>query len=362
MSQLDSQIDRAIDYLDLEGWLSDYVDCKSAGHDEIRCEDCPKCGNSKYKVYVNTEDKLWICHRCEWKGGRSKIVHFMAEMSGRKVFDIIKELLSTVVPAVKDSEFVSSLKDALGDDDDSEEEDDSLEVASIEMPGFPLHGDIGVLATRVREYLGSRGFVDFKDQYSLRYSNKLRGHTGPYVLFPICRGHIPVAWQGRSISAGGPKYVSYDNIGNWLYPLNGDLYTNYKNKDLIILVEGIFDVLGFHKLYGLSQATLCTFGKKITSHQVDLLQRLNPDEVTLAWDPGAHREIEEAAIRLKNYFPKVSVVDLSVLPVNKNGEEGDPGDFLINDEVGKFMAEAVQNRIDSKSEEFYMWRLQKVFC
>lgn len=93
------RLQEAAELLDLEGWLDQYVGIKHGGGHERRLEVCPKCGNDEYKLYVNVELRLWTCYVCGWGKFQRDISVLMAEVSGRSLFAIRKELLETVRPA-----------------------------------------------------------------------------------------------------------------------------------------------------------------------------------------------------------------------------------------------------------------------
>jgi hypothetical protein len=346
-----SRLDEALEHIDLEGWIEQYEEVKEVSDDEIRIKNCPKCGNDKYKVYINVEKKCWICHRCSWGKFIGDICQLLAEVSGRNINDVRKELIKTVVPAATDEEFTSRLENAFEDP----EEDLFVEIETTSLPGSPLSGDDGVVADRVRQYAYTRGLGDADiDRYQLRYSTRLRSYPGSFLVFPIHKNKLTVAWQGRTTGDSHPKYVSYDDIANWMWPLSPEYHAYVKMTKSAILVEGVFDAIGMHCI-GQHQA-LCTFGKKISRRQIALLRGLGVTDVSIAWDAEAGRDIEQASMYLRSAFPRVNIVDLDVF----GNSRIDPGDVVTRQELRPMLKKAVEDCIDVQSPEFYEWRLQRV--
>lgn len=346
-----SRLDQAIDNLDLEAWLSEYDDVKEGGSDEIKLRNCPKCGNDKFKLYVNVEKKLWICYRCDWGRHLGDVCQLLAEVSGRNLHDVRLELAKTAVPAVSDENFMTNLQSAFGDLPD---EDDGAELEEADLPGASLVGDSSTVANRVRQYAYRRGLGDADiERYELRYSARLRSYTGEYLVFPVFRRNFVVAWQGRTTGTHEPRYVSYDDIAHWLWPLSSTYYAYVARTKSAFLVEGVFDAVGMHSV-GHHNA-LCTFGKKISKRQVALLLRLGVQEVTIAWDPEAARDVERAALYLRSMFPRVYIVDLALLGSTKL----DPGDVIMDRTLTTALTSAVAHRIDVQSQDFYQWQLRR---
>ena len=343
-----SKLDQAIEDLDLEAWIEDYDDIKSGGTHEIRVQNCPKCGNSKYKLYVNTEKQRWICYVCDWGRGLADVCSLLAAVSGRPKGSIQLELARSVRPAPKPDDFTQKLTEAFFPAEEPPEQ-----VQEAILPGDD--NLTGVTGTRVRNYAYGRGLTDRDlDHYELRAASKLRKkYTGPFLVFPVFFGEIPVAWQGRRISDREPKYVSADDISDWLWPMPDD----FDSHELVILTEGVFDAMALLR-YGFSAC--CTFGKKISNRQLAHLRRNRVIELAFAWDANALGDIEREARRAQGTFPKVSVVDLSRL--NKVGVANpDPGECLENEELSDWLCQCVRDRIDADSSDFYHWRLQRRF-
>jgi len=351
---MSSRLDRAIEDLDLQDWLSDYSDVKMSGN-ELRIKECPICGNEKYKLYVNVSKPAWNCKVCDWGRGLGDVVVLMSGISGRSPTDIRLELMSFVPPAPS-GDITSMLLTAF--DGTEDEEIQGIDFEEIEVPGEPKFD--GLTTRKVLEYAYERGLTeDDVKRLCLRASGGLqtskgREIRGPFLVFPITLGDKFVSWQGRRLINQEPKYVSYANIKNWLYPLNQEFFKHYKGT--VYLVEGVFDALGMLRL---GIPALCTFGTSISAKQMNLLIELRPKTVCFAWDLGAGKEVIKTVNRVSFQFPEtyVAMADAAL-----QDRKLDAGEALRNkdaEEWVKFNTD-LSNAINVKSPEFFKWQMMKI--
>lgn len=359
----DQKIRDVLEEVDLESWLDQYVTLKPGGqYSERVIETCPKCFNSNYKLYVNVERHLWICHVCDW-GRHGRLIDLMTEVSGRTALDIYKELAQLVAPAPA-ADFMDRLQSAFSPPE-------GKEPLPIEMVSIPGDQDFsGIITSRVMNYVLRRGLSQEDAQlYQLRAAVKLFRFTGPFVVFPVLHRGIPVGWQGRRAEGKSePKYVSSDHIGNFLWPIDTLFADIIEYRKHVVLVEGVFDAVALWKMH---VPALCTFGKKISDKQVQLLQQLGVKSVAIMWDAdaavtsmqkrmngprGLRGEIEAAALRLKRSF-KVHIVDLSDPPEFAGVSKADPGEALCHPEIVVWLQERMETAIDVDSTQFFQWRL-----
>jgi hypothetical protein len=271
----------------------------------------------------------------------------MAAVSGRRLGDIRLEVMTLVVPAPAASEFESKLNEALNPKPYVPQ---AREIKSIELPGTSAF--TGITTKRIYEYARSRGLSELELRfYQLRGALKLRNHVGPYLVFPVFFDSVPVSYQGRCIVDRDPKYVSDDDVADWLWPLLPVNLQHLKKKREAVLVEGVFDAASCWRI---GRPGLCTFGKKISNNQISLLRDLGVTQITLAWDANALDDIERAALRLGTTFD-VRIADLSVLPAT--GQVVDPGDVLCDLALESWLLERLEKTISYGTSEFFDWRL-----
>lgn len=354
----------AIDELDLESWLSDYTEVKDGGGHERRIRSCPKCLNDNFKLYVNISIKRWICYVCDWGKLINDPVVLMAEISGRTLFDIRKELLQTVIPAPVDS--VTAKLQQIYNNVVTKIQNEYL--ALDDVPGDEFF--TGPVGEHALAYAHFRGLQDDEiNLYKLRSASRLRKFSGKFLVFPLWRGQQIFAWQGRSTGEAEPKYVSSDDIANWVWPLD-DIFSNVvRERGETTLVEGVFDSGG---LWRIGEPAHCTFGKKINAKQITLLKTMGVKKVRLCWDEDATRtsekrllrglarglrgETEQAALLLRRHF-EVDVVDLSNQPKFEGVKKADPGEILRSAQVADWIRERLKSAMSVDSSEFQEWRL-----
>lgn len=358
----DDKLAEAIDYFDLGAWLQEHSDTLPGGGDEVRVQVCPACGNSSHKLYVNVSKKRWLCYVCDWGRGHGDIALLMSHVSGQTMFQVRKEILDCLKPLAPRGDLEQKLVDMFGKQPQAAKAE---AVTGIEVPGVEaFNGSVGRTALA---YARRRGLYDDEIiKYRLRAAYKLRHFTGPFLVFPnYLRGATCVSWQGRRTGKEEPKYVSSDDVAQWLWPMDAWAEAEISRRGEVVLVEGVFDAAG---MWRLGIPALATYGKKISDHQCELLWERGVQHITLAWDADSARttsqrlargakylrgEIEASAMRLKRKF-SVSVADLS-----QGAGEGkvDPGDALHDHQVEDWVRDRLKNAMSVDSEQFFLWRL-----
>jgi hypothetical protein len=214
-----SLLREALEILDLEDWLSQYTDLKDGGGNERRIGSCPRCGDDRYKLYVNVELKRWLCYVCDWGRGVGDVVELMAEISGRHPTEIRIELAALVVP-LPAGEINTQLSSIFTGEQNALEVEDFKEV--------PVPGDAkfsGLTTGGVYRYALRRGLTDEQIRgldlrAALKLPTKRSEVMGPWLVFPVRIAGRCVAWQGRRVNFDGDiKYLSSANIHDWLWPL-----------------------------------------------------------------------------------------------------------------------------------------------
>jgi hypothetical protein len=346
-----NRLDDAIEALDLDHWLSQYANIKPHG-DELRIEICPMCFGDKFKLYVNINKKLWLCQRCNFGKNQTDICMLMSAVSGRNINDIKLELAQSVIPTPI-AGFDSVLASRFPHQADPPEL--FINPQQIVLPGTADWS--GMVAQKVLAYAYKRGLTPQEvADYGLRAAFKLRKYSGMFLLFPVFFGDLFVAWQGRRIGSGNPKYVSYDNIADWLWPLRRCDIDSIHTCKSVVLTEGVFDALGYLR-QGIP--ALCTFGKKISDRQINLLQYLGVHEVFISWDADAKDAIAKASSRLQTIFA-VKIVGLLDPPV-ASAAKVDPGDALTNSAVGDWLRRCYDQALAPvpNSIDFVLWHIRQ---
>lgn len=338
---MSSRLQDAIELLDLRGWLEQYTETKTASNEEFRVQDCPECGEAKWKLYINDSKKLWDCKHCGWGRGINDVCVLMAKVSGIHINSVKLELIQTTVPATRDDLYLTQLANRI--------KGKELEVENpLEIEDLP--GDQkfeGVYGSKVWEYTLHRGLTkELVEKYQLRSAIKLRNKFGPWLVFPILYNDIPVAYQGRRcIGDAEPKYLSSDTIGQWLWPAQNV-------TDSLVLCEGVFDVLGFESV---NIQSSCTFGNRIKRQQISLLKQNKVKKIYLAYDSDAWREMLKSIQAYRHQF-HIYVVNIE----SKSGKI-DPGMVLQGKEPKSVLIGALNSAISIEDPKFFQLMVEKEF-
>ena len=323
----------ALNKLDIETWMDyqgvEYRRTRGSRGEQLNVRECPCCGSSKYKVYINAETGLGNCFDGDCQKTFNKWSFIKASLpsaSVREVIDHIKEMArSQGWRPKKKVEIAVNMDTTL------------LLPDSIELP----HNG------RNLKYLENRGIDAATAKYfNLRFSQ--RGvfkyvHEGKTIIqnyanriiIPIfdLAGDL-VSFQGRDTTGeAAKKYLfppGFASTGSILY--NGQNALRAKH---VTVGEGVFDVaaikIAFQTDANLQEVTpIGSFGKHLSSGGNDSqlakltqLQEGGLESVTFMWD-GEQKAILDAldaALETKRLGLTVRV---AILPKDKDPNEVTP--------------------------------------
>jgi 5S rRNA maturation endonuclease (ribonuclease M5) len=158
-------------------------------------------------------------------------------------------------------------------------------VFSIDSAGFPDGAT----------YIQSRGLAaDVAKQYGIMYgppSSILHpSYLHRRVFIPIMRNGVCLGFQARAIDRVSDKDRMRNNEG-----FHRDRLIMFEDRmrtaDHVIICEGPFDAIKFHKAGG----NICTMGKVVTAKQLEIIKSYKPQKVYLALDADADVEIMQLA-------------------------------------------------------------------
>lgn len=326
-----ASIESAIRDFDWRKYLLEHgsVPC---GNNEVRI-NCPECHGESKKLYFNTNKVAFTCFKCDFSGSirnPKTIVRFVASLSEipeQSALDLIFDSVG-VVPKDWDS--------LLTQYPEVSHAPPAHRVTPISLPP-----GTDVLSQEGRTYLLGRGVTETE----LPLFSSLAYGDSEMVLVKVYAGEIGnpslVSWQGRFIGPSKIKYLSAPGtkIHDFVWPFaptRGDA----------LLVEGVYDALAARRM-GLH--AYCTFGKKLSSRQVDLLLQLGATSVTFGWDiRDALGDILSYADMANNYLP-VSILDFSFV----KDRNKDLGDALKYEEVASWYKAAYTGRVSKDSFGWY---------
>lgn len=351
MSEISELLERVDmeDYLDREG--IHYR--KTIGHSgpQLNVKDCPVCGSSAWKVYLNADTGVGNCfagdHPVEEKyfSKWSFIKAFMG-LSGRAVFEEVKKIAeSSGWKPPRKSEVVREV------------------VSEWELPksvALPFNG-------RNLPYLENRGFPgSIVEYFHWRYA-----HSGSYFRYKIngdwhfqdhsYRVIIPVydldgnlrTFQGRDITGKAEKkYLFPPGLeGSGVHLYNG---FNVRNTKRVAVGEGVMDVASMKIAFDESQdlrdvVPIGTFGKHLSSGnensqlaKFQVLKARGVEEVTIMWD-GEKQALDDAVTAAELLFSIGFRTRVAFLPKDK-----DPNEILAQDVRAAFYkARAMNSSVDA---------------
>ncbi|WP_297478437.1 hypothetical protein [Ferrovum sp.] len=328
----DDELTEALDILDIEYWLDsegvDYKLTRGARGEQLNIKECPCCGNSNWKVYLNRESGLGNCFVCEQKFNKWKfIASSCATVHARDVIARIKQI-------AKEQGWRPVKKSLVAV---------NLNVGELVLPesyALPIDGKGNL------KYLENRNITSEVAQYfSMRFSLKgvfkYKGNDGSEaiqsyakrVIVPIfdLNGDL-VSFQGRDITGTHErKYLfppGFAATGSHLY--NG--HNAMLGAEKVLVGEGVFDVAaikiavdGDMQLRNI--VPIGTFGKHLSSGDDNSqlakfvkLQERGLRQVTFMWDAetAALEAAIEAALKIKGLGLTARV---AVLPKGKDPNE-----------------------------------------
>lgn len=333
MSQQDT-IGEILDKIDMEAWLSreaiDYKVTRGARGVQLNVKECPCCGNSNWKVYLNQDTGLGNCFHGDCEAKFSKWSFIKAALgSGLNNKEVVEHCKAVAAEQGWRPKVVSAT---------AAQEPGELRLPKS-MP-LPIKG-------HNLKYLDARG-IDLATAkfFGLRYCHEGGfAYTDPEsglrrwqkydrrIIIPIydLEGDL-VSYQGRDITGkSDKKYLfppGFASTGAYIY--NGQ--NAYGCVDAC-MGEGAFDVFSIHA--ALSQddtlrnvASIGSFGKHLSSgndgkSQLDELLKLRDrglKRLTFMWD-GENRAILDAikaALLVRRYG---IVTRVAILPTDKDPNE-----------------------------------------
>jgi DNA primase len=303
MTERNAELQEAIDTLDIEAWLDRegvrYKAARGARGRQLNIKECPCCGNSNYKVYLNADTGLGNCFSgdCEEKFNKWKFISKYLNTTHRAAIDHIKQVAKEQGwrPPKKESAAVSL-------------------AGELKLPNslaLPIDG-------RNLKYLDNRNITaDVAKYFNLRFSLRgtfdyhddrgrpMRQDYSSRIIIPVfdLAGEL-VSFQGRDITGtADKKYLfppGFASTGSHLY--NGH---NVVGLDSICIGEGAFDVAAIKIAFDGEMAlrevgAVGSFGKHLSigdeESQLAKLMALREKglkRVTFMWD-GEDRAIDDA--------------------------------------------------------------------
>jgi len=267
----------------------------SSRQEEISLHNCPKCGKDGDHFSFNVLTCKGGCFSCGYT-----VFNFC---------DLIAHIENITIEAA--NIFVSGIEgknklDIIDDffvDKNNKSEIKKYEHINVELPDeFILMIDyLRHPVARIPKVFTSRKYpLSIIEKFGLGYCE-----TGKYanrIIFPVyCK-------DKKSFVARRIKDIMPEKYKNPLGSLHSQLLYGYNfiSKDKIIfLTEGPTDVL---RLASYEYFAVCSFGKKVSYEQIDLLVDLEPKEVVCVFDGDALKQNIKAFNKLSNRLDTTYII------------------------------------------------------
>lgn len=266
-----------------------------SGGNQVKLEDgtCPFCGESRsdLRIYVNRETFVGQCFHCG--RGFSSISFIAANERCSKA---------------KAQKILEGMDDGwdFSKDEENQEDEKLIIPPSIWARDSP----------QAMTYLNQRSIPEeVIKHFRLIYATGnvlIKGKTyyaAGRIIIPIfnINGKM-VSWQGRDISGKSKqKYLFPPGFKGRESVYNS--HTIREKPDYLIICEGVFDVFGwwragFHNV-------VATFGKKLADGQLDIIRRISPKRLYIAWDSDADWLKYELVEKIGWMFEDIKIIDLN---------------------------------------------------
>lgn len=190
--------------------LSDFAGESRASGNQINYKNCPVCGSTSWKLYVNPETGAWYC----FAGGHS---------AGGKV-----EAGSAMDLTVRTQDMMAKLGAAAG-----RAIDRMIAWPEVELPPFTQ------LSVEARAYMENRGF----DQDVVEKHGIVEWEDKGRVLIPYFdRSGRIIYWNARTYRDHTPKYLAAPGR----HPLYIAQWTQAPRR--VIIVEGTLDAIALQRV------------------------------------------------------------------------------------------------------------------
>lgn len=329
----DNTLKEVLDSIDLESYLDregiDYKNTRGSSGAQLNLKECPVCGGSKWKVFLNTETGLGNCFHgdCEKKFNKySFISAHLGSPDSKKVREHLRFVAREMGwRAPRKTSVAVEMND---------------ELILPESFSFPIKGKSNL------RYLANRGIsAEVARYFNLRYCSRgsFKYHIGEKlceqgydhrIIIPIfdLDGKM-VSFQGRDITEEAEKkYLfppGFASTGKYIY--NGH---NAVGAKRIVINEGAFDVIAAkialdEDMQLRDVVAVGSFGKHLSNGSMDggdqlaqliALKQDGLEEVTFMWD-GEPLAVE-AACRASIEVSKIGLrVRIAILPAGKDPNE-----------------------------------------
>ena len=301
----------------IEEWLESNIDdhLKYTGNMEEVHFNCPVCGESRHRMFVNLHSGKVYCHNCGYSSHIVGLISYVEGVSWTRANAVFKDISGGMaIP----EDFSAGFVDRLFDEDFRAD----LQKRAIPLPEEyvelnPAHTNIAT--KRAIKYLKTRKVTE-KQILAHRMGYCMSGEYQGRVIIPITENGELRFWVARAITSDA--YMKEKSPTNASYQISkSEVIFNIdkaaKKYHSIVISEGIYDALSWGDI-GVS-----LLGKVLYESQLEILldyRTLLTDGVYIAIDWDARDKATEMAETLSEHF------DVKMINIPK--EFDDPNKYL----------------------------------
>jgi len=266
---------------------------------------CPRC-TKRDKLYIRKSDARFICFYCREKTNFQGAGEYaLTEITGKS----IQELRKLLYGYEGTEGFVSldvSFKDFF-------DESDEVVVGSQPLPTVEFSPDFKELDSQWSipgvEYLAKRGVsFELAVKYGIKY-----WPARSRIVFPVSsRGRL-LGWQSRTIKPAEwidsdgdlvsiPKSLTYDGLAKD----RALMFADNISGEHAIVTEGPFDAIKADLCGG----AVCTMGKAVSFHQINLLVNSGISKMYFGLDPDASQEVGSLIDKVTDLYSGMELFDM----------------------------------------------------
>lgn len=318
-----SELSEAIDQIDVEDYMADqgvdYRITSGSSGVQVNIRECPRCGGTDWKVFLNAETGLGNCFHgsCVGEPGYNlfSFTQHLLSLSARETAQKITEYAKTLgwKPKVKRTRLNFELPT-----DVKLPDSETLSLAN----NLDYLEDRGING-RIAERFGLRhcfvGDYDYID-----HTGKKRAQDySDRVIIPIKDFHGKlVTFQGRDMTGKAEKKYLFPpglpGTGRYLYNAH-----RAKGRKSLVMGEGVFDVIAIDMAFADHEeiGAIGSFGKSFSASdgdsddqlgQLALLKQAGAERLTFMWDsePKTLLDACDAVEKIKRIIPDVRIAEL----------------------------------------------------
>lgn len=296
---MDHKLESAIERFDIFQFLDENkinyeTEGDNIGVDWIGISPCPQCDDEDNHFGINQITKTTHCWKCGFDTNLIGLISKIKEISYKKA----KEFILEETRIDEDSDLESRILNILETDEKSYTTNKVIEEKELVLKGcIDLNFNLVQNNIILNDFFKSRKLTrNHIYEYDIKFgiSGQLKGK----LIFPIFDNNKLVAYQSRSLFES--RYKITGPAHNYLYKIND--IPKGKKKPKIILVEGILDRIRLDdfvcKFYKNKYFTTTPFSKILSNIQIDILNKVNPEEVIYMLDRDAWFDYQKTNSKL----------------------------------------------------------------